>query len=132
MPIVLDRIRAVTEYVRTDVEGFEEEWLHCSHKEQERAIRENEKRMGYAVGPSPMGPFVKATENPIAECTEEITGTGHGCLVRTEQGLKAVYHGRTEATGEPRVGFVAPAGIQDGKLFIDYRHAALLMEEEPS
>lgn len=45
MPIVLDRIRAVTEYVRTDVEGFEEEWLHCSHKEQERAIRENEKRM---------------------------------------------------------------------------------------
>lgn len=88
--------------------------------------------MGYAVGPSPMGPFVKATENPIAECTEEITGTGHGCLLRTEQGLKAVYHGRTEATGEPRVGFVAPAGIQDGKLFIDYRHAALLMEEEPS
>ena len=45
VPIVLERIRAVTEFVRTDVEGFEEEWLHCSHKEQERTIRENEKRM---------------------------------------------------------------------------------------
>lgn len=43
--IVLERIRAVNEFVRTDVQGFEEEWLHCSQKEQERAIRENEKRM---------------------------------------------------------------------------------------
>ena len=43
--IVLDRIRAVNEFVRVDVEGFEEEWLHCSQKEQERAIRENEKRI---------------------------------------------------------------------------------------
>ncbi len=43
--IVLDRIRAVNEFVRVDVEGFEEEWLHCSQKEQEREIRENEKRI---------------------------------------------------------------------------------------
>lgn len=43
--IVLERIRAVNEYVRMDVEGFEEEWLHCSKKEQEREIRSNEKRI---------------------------------------------------------------------------------------
>ena len=35
----------MNEFVRVDVEGFEEEWLHCSQKEQERAIRENEKRI---------------------------------------------------------------------------------------
>ena len=86
--------------------------------------------MGYAVGTSPMGPFVKAEENPIVECTESITGTGHGCLVRTEQGLRAVYHGRTAATGESRVGFVAPAWIKDGKLSVDFNDAVLMMEKE--
>lgn len=35
----------MNEYVRMDVEGFEEEWLHCSKKEQEREIRSNEKRI---------------------------------------------------------------------------------------
>lgn len=43
--IVLERVRAVNEFVRTDVEGFEEAWLHSSQKEQEREIRESEKRM---------------------------------------------------------------------------------------
>ena len=75
--------------------------------------------MGYAVSAHPTGPFVKAEENPIAECTGEITGTGHGCLVRTDDGLRAVYHGRTEATGPDRVGFVANAAICNGRLTID-------------
>ena len=86
--------------------------------------------MGYAVGMSPMGPFAKAAENPIAECTEEITGTGHGCLVRTDEGLMAVYHGRTAATGEARVGFAAQACIKEGKLSIDVHHAAMMMESD--
>ena len=82
--------------------------------------------MGYVVADAPMGPFVKAAENPIAECTEAITGTGHGCLVRTENGLRAVYHGRTEATGAARVGFVAPASLINGRLTID-SHSAVPM-----
>lgn len=84
--------------------------------------------MGYAVADAPMGPFVKAAENPIAECTNRITGTGHGCLVETPEGLKAVYHGRTAATGEDRVGFFAPAAVADGRLSIDYQHAAPMQE----
>lgn len=84
--------------------------------------------MGYAVGAEPMGPFVKAVENPIAECTDQITGTGHGCLVRTDKGLFAIYHGRTEATGDGRVGFMAPARIENGMLHIDYQHAEMMYE----
>ncbi len=87
--------------------------------------------MGYAVGVSPLGSFVKAVENPIAECTDTITGTGHGCLVRTPDGLKAVYHGRTAATGENRVGFAAPACFQCGKLMIDYLKAHMMFEIDP-
>jgi len=82
--------------------------------------------MGYAVGSSPMGPFVKAAENPIAECTNCITGTGHGCLLRTDKGLFAVYHGRTASTGDGRVGFVTPACIENGMLRIDYQHAVMM------
>lgn len=86
--------------------------------------------MGYAVGGAPLGPFMKAAENPIVECTDEITGTGHGCLVQTHKGLAAVYHGRTEATGSARVGFIAPARIADGRLMIDGKRAALMQEAE--
>ena len=51
--------------------------------------------MGYAVSREPFGPFVKADDNPITACTDEITGTGHGCLVDTPEGIMAVFHGRT-------------------------------------
>lgn len=84
--------------------------------------------MGYAVSDAPMGAFIKAAENPIVECTDEITGTGHGCLVRTDAGLMAVYHGRTEQTGEPRIGFCAPAKIEARRLSIDYRAAVMMAE----
>jgi len=86
--------------------------------------------MGYAVSDSPMGPFVKAEENPIVECIDAITGTGHGCLVETPNGLCAVYHGYTEATGKDRVGFFAPASIERGKLIVDYRSARPMVSAE--
>ena len=85
--------------------------------------------MGYAVSDAALGPYVKAAENPIVECTDEITGTGHGCLVETDAGLVAVYHGRTEATGAPRMGFFAPAKIENGRLSVEYRRAQMMREE---
>ena len=46
--MVLERIRAVNEYIRNDVEGFQEEWLHYRRADQERDIREDRKRMEQA------------------------------------------------------------------------------------
>lgn len=44
----------------------------------------------YAVSREPLGPFVKANDNPITACTDEITETGRGCLVDTPGGIMAV------------------------------------------
>lgn len=43
--VVLERVRAVTEYIRVDVEGFQEEWLMCRREEQEKSIREDKRRL---------------------------------------------------------------------------------------
>ena len=43
--VVLERIRAVTEYIRADVEGFQEDWLMCRRDEQEKSIREDKRRL---------------------------------------------------------------------------------------
>ena len=46
--LVLERIQAVNEYIRGDVEGFQEEWLHYRRADQERDIREDQKRVEQA------------------------------------------------------------------------------------
>lgn len=43
--IVLERIQAVNAYIRKDVEGFQEQWLHCRRSDQEKSIREDKKRL---------------------------------------------------------------------------------------
>lgn len=43
--IVLERIRAVTAYVRADTEGFQEEWMQCRRDQQEQNIRFNQKNL---------------------------------------------------------------------------------------
>lgn len=43
--MVLERIRAVNEYILNDVEGFQEEWLHCRRTDQEQSIRDDKKRV---------------------------------------------------------------------------------------
>ena len=43
--VVSERIRAVTEYIRADVEGFQEEWLMCRREEQEKSVREDKRRL---------------------------------------------------------------------------------------
>ena len=46
--LVLERIQAVNAYIRSDVEGFQEEWLHYRRADQERDIREDQKRVEQA------------------------------------------------------------------------------------
>ena len=46
--VVLERIRAVTETIRSDVEGFQEDWLHCRREDQEKSIREDKRRLAQA------------------------------------------------------------------------------------
>ena len=46
--LVLERIQAVNEYIRGDVEDFQEEWLHYRRADQERDIREDQKRVEQA------------------------------------------------------------------------------------
>ena len=76
--------------------------------------------VGYAVGETPLGPFVKADENPILERYGDVTGTGHSCMLHSPEGqLLICYHGRTETTGQDRVGFISPAEVTpEGRLII--------------
>ena len=46
--LVLERIQAVNAHIRSDVEGFQEEWLHYRRADQERDIREDQKRVEQA------------------------------------------------------------------------------------
>ena len=43
--IVLERIRAVTAYVREDAEGFQLEWMQSTCKAQDNSIRQNQKQL---------------------------------------------------------------------------------------
>lgn len=46
--VVLERIRAVAEYIRQDVAGFQEEWLRCRREDQEKAIRDDKRQLAKA------------------------------------------------------------------------------------
>lgn len=80
--------------------------------------------VGYAVADSPLGPFVKAENNPVLEKNTEqggeVTGTGHNMVLNLGKGgMYCVYHGRTSVTGDKRVVFIDPMEItKDGKLVV--------------
>ena len=46
--MVLERIRAVTDYIRQDVDGFQEEWLRCRREDQEKSIRDDKRQLAKA------------------------------------------------------------------------------------
>ena len=46
--IVLERIRAVNEYIRNDVDGFQEEYLQCRKADHEQSIRDDKKKVEQA------------------------------------------------------------------------------------
>ncbi|WP_416349563.1 glycoside hydrolase family 43 protein [Proteiniphilum sp.] len=82
--------------------------------------------VGYAVSDDPLGPFVKAANNPVLEKNTgkggEVTGTGHNMIFwsKNDQKMYAVYHGRTRQTGDERVVFIDEVQIDDqGLLTVD-------------
>jgi len=80
--------------------------------------------IGYATGASPLGPFEKATNNPILQKNSEsggsVTGTGHNSIAYSPDGneMFCVYHGRTAKTGDERVVFIDRMKVEGGKITI--------------
>ncbi|HEY0651754.1 MAG TPA: glycoside hydrolase family 43 protein [Chryseosolibacter sp.] len=78
--------------------------------------------VGYATSESPLGPFMKAANNPVLQKNTDsggvVTGTGHNSIVFTSGGqMFCVYHARTTATGDERVVFIDRMKIaKDGTL----------------
>lgn len=82
--------------------------------------------VGYATASSPLGPFTKASNNPVLEKNTAkggiVTGTGHNSITWSKDGkqMYCVYHGRTEKTGRERVVFIDKMGVHDdGTLYVD-------------
>ena len=79
--------------------------------------------VGYATSKNPLGPFVKADNNPVLQKNTgeggPVTGTGH-CMTFTAAGkMYCVYHGRTKQTGNQRMVFIDPMEIlPNGKLVV--------------
>ncbi|MBR3107712.1 MAG: recombinase family protein [Clostridia bacterium] len=46
--IVLERIRAVTDYVREDAEGFQQEWMQSTRDAQAKSIQQDQKQLAQA------------------------------------------------------------------------------------
>ena len=68
--------------------------------------------VGYATSKNPLGPFTKASNNPVLEKNDNkggiVTGTGHNSVTwsKDKSQMYCVYHGRTTATGDERVVFI--------------------------
>lgn len=82
--------------------------------------------VGYATGSSPLGPFEKASNNPVLQKNTssggEVTGTGHNMVLFLDDSTKmlCVYHGRTKASGQERVVFIDKMEISDnGDLIVN-------------
>jgi beta-xylosidase len=81
--------------------------------------------VGYATAKSPLGPFTKASNNPVLQKNTasggNVTGTGHNSITYSPDGKEmfCVYHGRTATTGDQRVVFIDRMEIRkDGKLVV--------------
>lgn len=49
--------------------------------------------VGYAVAEHPLGPFTRASENPIVHRSEGLYGPGHGCAIQDDAGAWwHIYH----------------------------------------
>jgi len=81
--------------------------------------------VGYATGKSPLGPFTKASNNPVLQKNTAqggtVTGTGHNSITWSPDGKQmfCVYHARTTATGDERVVFIDRMSATNGKLSVD-------------
>jgi len=82
--------------------------------------------VGYATSNHPLGPFVKAENNPVLQKNTDqggvVTGTGHNSVTWSKNGktMYCIYHGRTTKTGKKRVVFIDKMVInKQGLLIID-------------
>jgi GH43 family beta-xylosidase len=57
--------------------------------------------LGYATAKSPLGPWTKASDNPILKKTKDVSGPGHNSVVTSPDGkeLFCVYHIHKKLTG---------------------------------
>ena len=75
--------------------------------------------VGYATSKSPLGPFIKADNNPVLQKNVDmggtVTGTGHNSATVAPDGkeMLCVYHGRTSLTGNRRVVFIDRMEVLD-------------------
>lgn len=80
--------------------------------------------IGYATGKSPLGPFKKASNNPVLQKNTNkggaVSGTGHNSIAYSPDGKEmfCVYHGRTAKTGAERVVFIDRMQVSNGKITI--------------
>lgn len=82
--------------------------------------------IGYAVSDMPLGPYVKASENPIltSGLRKDVSGPGHHSFTVSPDGtqLWAVYHSHTDPlnpSGDRKVNIDRAGFTEDGKLFIN-------------
>jgi GH43 family beta-xylosidase len=80
--------------------------------------------VGYAVAASPLGPFTKATHNPILfSPNREISGPGHNSVIASPDGgeLFIVYHTHTDPdhpSGDRQVCIDRMGFREDGSLYV--------------
>ena len=80
--------------------------------------------IGYATGSSPLGPFKKASNNPVLQKNTDkgglVSGTGHNSITFSPDGkeMYCIYHGRTAKTGDERVVFIDRMRVKNGKITI--------------
>jgi beta-xylosidase len=76
--------------------------------------------IGYATSRSPLGPYQKASNNPIVQKNTGsggiVTGTGHNSIAYSPDGKEifCVYHARTAKTGDQRVVFLDRMQVDNG------------------
>lgn len=76
--------------------------------------------IGYATSRSPLGPYQKASNNPIVQKNTGsggiVTGTGHNSIAYSPDGKEmfCVYHARTAKTGDQRVVFLDRMLVDNG------------------
>jgi beta-xylosidase len=81
--------------------------------------------VGYATAQSPLGPFKKASNNPVLQKNTPaggtVSGTGHNSITYSPDGKEmfCVYHARTKATGDARVVFIDRMKVSKGKLIVE-------------
>lgn len=76
--------------------------------------------VGYATSRNPLGPFVKADNNPVLQKNTHkggtVTGTGHNMVIKIGDQRYVVYHAYTSADPENRVVMMDKLNVENGKI----------------